>query len=298
MLETSVRTVTDIWIGLAEVVPTGPAGSAMGGAHVHVLAPADDRLDLLAAAESLLGEHDLRVVELDDAEPLRRRLGHPLDPALVELALEAALERDTRLGPFHWYPIVRDTDPAALAPSTMDEPRTTLGAAQATRTLVKVRSRYEHEGERGYVVGLGLRWALIQLVSDDLTDDGFLATSLEMLAEIEVIDPDESFFPRFMEMHPLAASPPRVDLDDTRDLLQSAHRQFPLVNIETEEAHPGSCYIGRITSLDDDGVVLELVTPAGEWDEEEHYPYESITRIGFGGRYEEALAIAAGARRT
>ena len=44
--------------------------------------------------------------------------------------------------------------------------------------------------------------------------------------------------------------------------------------------------------------MLELVSPAGEWDEEEHYPYERITRIGFGGRYEEALAIAAGARRT
>ena len=95
-------------------------------------------------------------------------------------------------------------------------------------------------------------------------------------------------------MHPLAVRPPSVDLDDTRDLLQSAQRQFPLVNIETELAPPGSCYIGRISALDEEGVVLELVSPAGEWDEEEHYLYESITRVGFGGRYEEALAIAAG----
>jgi hypothetical protein len=293
-----VRSVTDIWIGLAEVVPTEPAGSAMGGAHVHVIAPAGDRLELLAAAEEALGDHDLRVVELEDAEPVRRRMLHPLDPSLLELALDAALDRETRLGPFHWYPIERDTDPTALVTTVIDEPRATLSAALETRTLLKVRSRYEHEGERGYVVGLGTRWALIQIVSDDLTDDGFLATSLEMLAEIEVVDPDESFFPRFMEMHPLAVSPPNVDLDDTRDLLQSAQRQFPLVNIETEQVHPGSCYIGRITALDEDGVVLELVSPAGEWDDEEHYPYETITRIGFGGRYEEALAIAAGARRS
>jgi hypothetical protein len=292
-----VRIVTDIWIGLAEVVPTAPAASAMGGAHVHVIAPADDRLELLAAAEEALGDHDLRLVELEDAEPVRRRLLHPLDPALLELALDAALERETRLGPFHWYPVERDTDPAALVATAIDEPRSTLSAALETRTLLKVRSRYEHEGERGYVVGLGTRWALIQIVSDDLTDDGFLATSLEMLAEIEVVDPGESFFPRFMEMHPLVASPPNVDLDDTRELLQCAQRQFPLVNIETEHAHPGTCYIGRITALDEDGVVLELVSPAGEWDDEEHYPYETITRIGFGGRYEEALAIAAGARR-
>lgn len=292
-----MRFVTDIWIALAEVVPTEPE-DAIGGAHVHVLAPAGDRLDLLAAAEQALGEHGLRVVELEDAEPVRRRLRQTLDPSLLELALDAALERETRLGAFHWYPAERDTDPAALLASAIDEPRSTLLAALETHTLMKVRSRYEHEGERGYVIGLGMRWALIQIVSDDLADDGFLATSLEMLAEIEVVDPDESFFPRFMEMHPLAVRPPNVDLDDTRDLLQSAQRQFPLVNIETEQAHPGSCYIGRITGLDEEGVVLELVSPAGEWDEEEHYPYDSITRIGFGGRYEQALAIAAGARRT
>jgi hypothetical protein len=289
--------VSDIWIGLAEVVPTEPATDDIGGAHVHVLAPAANRLELLAAASEALGEHALRVVDLDDAEPVRRRLRRPLDPSLLELALDAALERETKLGPFHWYPARRDTDPSALATSAVDEPRAALGAALETRTLLKVRSRYEQEGERGYVVGLGTRWALIQIVSDDLTDDGFLATSLEMIAEIETIDPDESFFPRFMEMHPLTVRPPNVDLDDTRDLLQSAQRQFPLVNLETEHVQPGSCFIGRISSLDDEGVVLELVTPAAEWDEEEHYPYETITRIGFGGRYEEALAIAAGARR-
>ena len=290
--------MTDIWIGLAEVVPTDPASGELGGAHVHVLAPADDRIELLAAAEEAFAEHALRVVELDDAQPVRERLRKSLDPALVELALDAALERETRLGPFHWYPAERDTDPTALAANAMDEPRATLAAALETRTLVRLRSRYEHEGACGYVVGLGLRWTLLQIVSDDLTDDGFLCTSLEMIAEIETVDPEESFYPRFMEMHPLSVRPPSVDLDDTRDLLQSAQRQFPLVNIEIEQVQPGTCYIGRIASLEDDGVVLELVTPAAEWDEEEHYAYDTITRIGFGGRYEEALAIAAGARRT
>ena len=40
--------------------------------------------------------------------------------------------------------------------------------------------------------------------------------------------------------------------------------------------------------------MFHLVSPAGEWDDEDEYPYETITRIGFGGRYEEALALAAG----
>ena len=266
----------------------------MGGAYVHVLAPAADRLELLATAGEALAVHDLRVADLDDAEPVREVLRRPLDPELLELAIDAALEDEAQLGPFHWYPAERDTDPGALTSRWPDEPRTTLSTALEQRTLMKVRSRYESEGATGYVVGLGTRWALLQIVNDDVTEDGFLATSVEMVAEIEVVDPERSFFPRVLALRPPSLRPPDVDLDDTRALLQSAQRSFPLLTIQTEEQHPGACYIGRIAALDDDAALLHLVSPAGEWDEESEYPYETITRIGFGGRYEEALALAAG----
>ena len=286
--------MTDIWIGLVDAVPIDPAGSEFGGAYVHVLAPAEDRLELLAAAEDVLAEHELRVADLDDAEPMRIALRRPLDPELLELALDAALEREPRLGAFHWYPAQRDTDPTALSTSWTDEPRATMSAALERRTLMKVRSRYESEGATGYVVGLGTRWALLHIVNDDVTEDGFLATSLEMVAEIETVDPEQSFLPRVMAMRPPTMRPPEIDLDDTRGLLQSAQRSFPLLTIQTEEHHPGACYIGRIAALDDDAALFHLVSPAGEWDHEDEYPYETITRIGFGGRYEEALALAAG----
>jgi hypothetical protein len=286
--------VTDIWIGLVNAVPTHPASCEMGGAYVHVLAPADDRLELLAAAEDALVLHDLRVADLDDAEPVREVLRRPLDPELLELALDAALAGETHLGPFHWYPAERDTDPAALTERTADDPRATLSTALEQRTLMKVRSRYESEGATGYVVGVGTRWALLQIVSDDVTEDGFLATSLEMVAEIEPVDPEQSFFPRVMALRPPKMRAPDVDLDDTRALLQSAQRAFPLLTIQTEQRHPGACFIGRIAELDDDAAHFHLVSPAGAWDDEDEYAYETITRIGFGGRYEEALALAAG----
>ena len=286
--------MTDIWIGLVDAVPIDPAGSELGGAYVHVLAPAGDRLELLAAADEALADHDLRVADLDDAEPVREVLRRPIDPELLELALDAALARETRLGPFHWYPAQRDTDPCALLPISSDEPRATMSTALENRTLMKVRSRYESEGATGYVVALGTRWALLHVVNDDVTEDGFLATSLEMVAEIEPVDPEMSFLPRAMALRPPKASPPEIDLDDTRGLLLTAQRSFPLLTIQTEEQHPGACYIGRIASLDEDAALFHLVSPAGEWDHEDEYPYESITRIGFGGRYEEALALAAG----
>jgi hypothetical protein len=115
-----------------------------------------------------------------------------------------------------------------------------------------------------------------------------------MVAEIEPVDPEQSFFPRVMAMRPPTARLPEVDLDDTRGLLETAQESFPLLTIQTEQRHPGACYIGRVASLDDEAAVFHLVSPAGEWDDEDEYPYETITRIGFGGRYEEALALAAG----
>jgi hypothetical protein len=286
--------VRDIWIGLADAVPIDPAGSEVGGAHVHVLALADDRLELLAAADDALAEHDLRVADLADAEPVRAFLRRPLDPELLELALDAALERETRLGPFHWYPAVRDLDVGDLTVRGLDEPRTTMSTALENGTLMRVRSRYESEGATGYVVGVGTRWALLHVVNDDVTEDGFLATSLEMVAEIEEVDPERSFLPRVMAMRPPVARAPHVDLDDTRGLLMSAQRSFPLLMIQTEEQHPGACYIGRIAALDEDVALFHLVSPAGEWDYEDEYAYDTITRVGFGGRYEEALALAAG----
>ena len=52
---------------------------------------------------------------------------------------------------------------------------------------------------------------------------------------------------------------------------------------------------GSVASLGDAGVVLRKVSPVGLWDGEVEYPYEAVTRIGFGGRYEEALGLAADA---
>ena len=48
-------------------------------------------------------------------------------------------------------------------------------------------------------------------------------------------------------------------------------------------------------SLGEAGVVLRKISPVGTWDGEVEYAYEAITRIGFGGRYEEALGLAADA---
>ena len=53
---------------------------------------------------------------------------------------------------------------------------------------------------------------------------------------------------------------------------------------------PGAFQLGRISALDE-GVVLRKVSPVGTWIEEE-FPYDAITRIGFGGGYADGAGAS------
>lgn len=277
--------MTDIWIGLADAVPLEPRDDDVGGAYVQVLAPADDIGELRAAAAEALIELGFRLAELSDAEPIRDRLhSYHVPPETLELAIDAALERETRLGDFHAYPLVDGDEPDA---------EVNLRELIASEALVDARGPGEEHSTIGYVRGVGEQWALIQLVDRFGSPDGFVAARLGTLSEIEPVDPESSFLPRLLDARPLMVPTPEVDLDDTRALLQEAQRLCALVLISTEDMEPGAFQLGRISPFDE-GVSLRKVSPVGTWIEEEFFAYDAITRIGFGGGYADALAVAVG----
>jgi hypothetical protein len=276
--------MTDVWIGLAFGTPADPDDDDIGGAFVHVLAPADDLREFRAAAEEALIERGFRLVSLEDAEAVRERLASDsIHPDLLELAIDAALERETQLGDFFTYPTEDGEEP-----ETAD-----LHALVESGELVNVQGHGEQHDTIGFVVGVGAEWALIRLVSPYGTEDGFRAVRLGTVAEIEQVDSDSSFLPRLMASRPLPPGLPAVALDDTRGLLESTQRLCELVYLVTDEMEPGAFWIGRISALDGDGALLRKVSQLGTWIDEEHFPYDAITRVGFGGDYERALAAAA-----
>jgi hypothetical protein len=278
--------MTDIWIGIADAVPVEPREDDVGGAFVQVLAPADDVGELRAAASEALIEHGFRLAELSEAEPVRDRMRNTwVAPELLELAIDAALERTTRLGEFHAYPLLDEEEPDFAAE---------LQAHGESGVLVDVRGPGEEHSTIGYVRGVGSQWALLQLVDQWGTADGFRALRLGTIAEIELVDRDSSFLPRVLAARPLAAQVPEVDLGDTRALLEGAQRLCPLVTIASEDMEPDAFRLGRIAAIED-GVVLRKVSPIGTWIEEEFLGYDTITRIGFGETYAAALALAVGA---
>ena len=84
---------------------------------------------------------------------------------------------------------------------------------------------------------------------------------------------------------------PKLDLSSWRTVVTSASRRFPLITLHTERRDADVCYIGRPTTLTARSGTFLSINPDGEWDDELAVAWADVTRVDFGGAYEEALAL-------
>ena len=97
---------------------------------------------------------------------------------------------------------------------------------------------------------------------------------------------------RVSTLAPRSRTPPTpsVNLESIPELLRSASSSFSLLTIHTEDEDPEVCWIGQFLETNEDHVTFRGITPDASWDElPDSYPIDEITRIDFGGAYEEAL---------
>ena len=174
-----------------------------------------------------------------------------------------------------------------------------LEETRRARPLVRVERDTVEPGAAatGYVVAVGPEFFLLQLVADDINFDGFQAMRIAHLTTLEAPHDHVEFIERALEARGSNAPPiPAVDVTSLRSLLVSAGQAFRLVTIHRELIEPDACHIGAIEFANDEAVRLREIGPDAEWDEEiEEYALDDITRVDFGGRYEEALLLVAGA---
>jgi hypothetical protein len=84
-------------------------------------------------------------------------------------------------------------------------------------------------------------------------------------------------------------------LDSVQNLLLSAGRSFPLVTIHREQIEPDACWIGRVKGIKRGRVSLLEINPDARWDAHPTaYRLSEITRVNFGGDYENALHLVGG----
>lgn len=83
---------------------------------------------------------------------------------------------------------------------------------------------------------------------------------------------------------------PEVKLPHILALVQNT---YPLVTIHREGIDDSVCYVGTIAALKKKSFVLNLLGTAAEWEGTRKFRYSDVTRVDFGGKYEDALWLYA-----
>jgi hypothetical protein len=169
---------------------------------------------------------------------------------------------------------------------------TALGGAGVA---VRFTRPFEKAVVRGFVDAATPRLLLVQILTDGARTDGWQCVRMRDVRGIGP-DPYAGFVRRAMHARRVRRRrAPRVRIDSFGSLLESANRLFPLVTVHEERVHPRVCWIGRVAAVDGSHVSLLAIDPDARWDATvTRHALTRITRVDFGGEYEEALHLVGG----
>jgi hypothetical protein len=170
-----------------------------------------------------------------------------------------------------------------------------LKQAQVNGQLIRLNRRFERTHIRGYVLDIGPQFFLLALVSDRIWFDGFECFRLR-----DVLNVASDPFAAFAEAAPRkrrqrTPKNPGVDVSSPEALLLSVGRRFPLIAVHREQVDPEVCWIGCVLGVHRGRLSLLEINPDAKWDvTPTEHSVKEITRVNFGGDYEEALASVGG----
>ncbi|MFT5443689.1 MAG: hypothetical protein ACI8W3_002740 [Myxococcota bacterium] len=175
-----------------------------------------------------------------------------------------------------------------------------LRDAQAQNVLVRIeRSAFEETCPDflGYVLGVSDTLVCLANVDDRVRFNGIDVFFHKQISDLEVPSPHATFYETALRLRgDTAPATPEIDLSSMKSALGSIAKLTPLVVIHREIEEPEACEIGQIAGLEVKTFQLREIDPDADWAESaSSYPYAEVTRVGFGGDYEGALALVAGA---
>jgi len=167
-----------------------------------------------------------------------------------------------------------------------------LEHALHTGTLIRLERELESGYASGYVIAVGTRWVHLAIVSDDILPAGYQAFRTDDISVFHDPAPHADFVEAALLLRSVRKPAPlKIDMTDAGSILATAHQAFDIVTIHREIDDPEICHIGQVHSLNDKNVCLiEVTSDAVLEDVPRCYPLNDITRIDFGGPYEDALA--------
>lgn len=164
------------------------------------------------------------------------------------------------------------------------------------RAPVKFFRPFELGSIHGYVLGIGPEFFLLAEVDERIRFNGFLCIRLRDVRNLQAPEKHSAFIMKALSLRrEKFPTKPRVELTDLPSLLKTASRAFPLVTIHREKVNPDVCHIGRVVDVANGKVSLLEIGPDACWDAKPSvYRLREITRVDFGGGYEDALFLVGG----
>ncbi len=172
--------------------------------------------------------------------------------------------------------------------------RDKLQAAREGQAVVGiVRGAFEETAELGHVLAVGSDLLLLARISSEIRLDGFVILRIADISELEAPHAHAEFVSQALRLKGEdVATAPEVSLADMAAAIRSAGQLYPLLALHCEAVDLESCQVGKVIRVNDDTVELLEIDPDADWDDEPtQYPLSEITRVDFGGGYEEALAL-------
>lgn len=148
----------------------------------------------------------------------------------------------------------------------------------------------------GYVLGCSESLVCLAILDDRIRFNGIEVFYQKQISELDIPSPHATFYETAIRLRgDRAPALPPLDLSSMQSVLESLEKTTPLIVIYRESQEPEFCEIGQIVGFDAKAFQLREIGPDADWaDETTEFRYEDISRVGFGGEYEAALALVAG----
>lgn len=142
----------------------------------------------------------------------------------------------------------------------------------------------------GVICGLGNSYLCMANVNDDRYHfDGFSVIKVDDITRILTIFDYVSVMEKTIDI-PNFQDLKTIPLNGSMyDVLLFIQQHYPLVVVYVENYRNDVTYIGKINAISQNELVINSVSPNGEWNGISRFDMEDITQISFGGLYETAL---------
>lgn len=174
---------------------------------------------------------------------------------------------------------------------------TLLKASRENSPIAVTRAAFDECPVMAFVTAATENLVALHIVADDINYDGYRVVRLEDVTALECPVHNAAFIEEVLAARPSTdANASDVDLHSIANAIEWAGEAFKLITIHREQDDPDVCHVGRLVERLEDRVVLQEITPAAAWeDDPTEYSLSEVTRVDFGGRYEQALFFVAGA---